>query len=101
MGWCGLAYGTERALMVAALEAGLAMILEREFGFSLADVGLVAGCSFLCGAPIVFYVASIRHKRLIGDVYVMTALAAASAFATPVLSSWFGRAIGASKSPGF
>jgi hypothetical protein len=58
----GVSVGFLRASVVASLEAVTALILEGEFAWSVENIGIVIGCTFLCSLPVAFFMQYLLNR---------------------------------------
>eukprot|EP00927_Polykrikos_kofoidii_P042979 TRINITY_DN37037_c0_g1_i1.p1 TRINITY_DN37037_c0_g1~~TRINITY_DN37037_c0_g1_i1.p1 ORF type:complete len:603 (+),score=77.85 TRINITY_DN37037_c0_g1_i1:51-1859(+) len=70
-----LVYGFERALIVSALEAATAFVLEVEFGWSTTTTGLAVGISFLAAVPLALFGEVVKARRLLTPLQLLPACA--------------------------
>lgn len=66
-----LVYGFERALLVSGLEAATALLLESEFGWSTASIGVSVGSTFLATLPLTVLGESVQTLRWLTQPQVL------------------------------
>lgn len=67
----GAIFGTERAFIVSALEAGTAFVLQEEFHWSTESIGLAIGVTFFVSLPLTVVLEGARSYRLVTDLQLL------------------------------
>lgn len=83
--FAGMFYGFERALMVSALEAATALIIEMEFGWNIKDVGLAISMTFFIGLPFALLLNIPRRKGMISEAMLLSSASLTSVVASVLL----------------
>lgn len=88
-----LAFCLDRILMLSALEAASALVLEREFQWGHKAIGLVVGAAFLVGVPGLAGIEITRRKAQVSDTSALLALAVSCMAVTLLLFPVVGRLV--------
>jgi len=88
-----LVYGFERALIVSALEAGTALVLEIEFGWSTSSIGVAVGLAFFAAVPLALLGGAVKSVRWFTMVQLMLLCAGTGCVASICFFPWVGAAL--------